>query len=118
MVSRRFRFSKHQQDEIVQAVLTEDSKTLERVGFTPGTVKQYIAFVKMAKRDGTRALKAYPRLSKTVTNKVIDLISQLDIIQRYTRIIQANLKNPGVDEIFNILDTTKSLITTLGLERI
>lgn len=118
MVSRRFRFPKNQQDEIVQAVLTEDLKTLEKIGFTSGTAKQYIAFVKMAKRNNIRALQAYPRLSKTITSEVIKLIFQLDIIQRYTRIIQANLKNPGVDEIFNILDTTKNLITTLGLERI
>ena len=117
MVSRRFRFSKNQRDEIVQAILTEDSQTLERIGFTSGTIKQYIAFAKMAKKDSAKALRAYPRLSKTITYNITNLISQPDIIQSYKNTIQVNLENLGIDEIFDILDTTKNLIITLGLER-
>lgn len=117
MTSRRFRFSKNQQDEIIQAVLIEDSQTLEKLGFTPGTTKQYIAFAKMAKRDSAKALRTYPRLSKTITHNIINLISLPDTIQRYKSTVQANLENLGIDEIFNILDTTKNLIIALGLER-
>lgn len=117
MVSRRFRFSKNQRDEIIQAILIEDSQTLENLGFTSGTAKQYIAFVKMAKKDSARALKAYPRLSKTITHNIINLLSIPDIIQSYKSTVQTNLENLGIDEIFDILDTTTNLIITLGLER-
>ena len=117
MASKRFRFSKNQEDEIIQAILIEDSQTLEKLGFTSGTAKQYIAFAKMAKKDSAGALKAYPRLSNTITRNIINLISIPDIIQNYKVIIQADLENLGIDEIFDILDTTKHLIVALGLER-
>lgn len=118
MVSRRFRFAKNQQDEIIQAILLEDSQTLERLGFTPGTVKQYIAFVKMAKKDSAGALKAYPRLSKTITHNIISLISIPDIIRNYKETIQTNLRDIGIAEIFNILNATQKLINDLQLEPI
>lgn len=118
MVSRRFRFTKNQQDEIIQAILIEDSQALEKLGFTPGTAKQYIAFAKMAKKDSAGALRAYSRLSKTITHNIVDLISIPDTIQNYKETIQANLRDIGIEEIFNILNATQKLINDLQLEPI
>lgn len=112
----RFRFSKNQQGQIVQAALAEDLQVLCNLGFAYGTARQYITFSRMAKRDEQKALKAFPRLSKEVTRQIVEAINQPGIIQNYRETIQANLKDIGIEEIFNILNTTQQLIDYLQLE--